>query len=430
MLTKYLTGALIKPNFTSYIYSANSYKNNVLYSQFRGIKDESKGATDNKLHEQLKSKKLEIQDFIDNKKLEIQDKFDDKKDELQSSLLNSKNDIKEFIADTKVELRDKVQEKSVEITKQKKKAESRVILNLADRSIAYLKNYSQILKDAFPNQVVKTYRIFSTGTKQLTQDMRTYYRVKDTLVHTIDKNKAHATLTRSDYDVYMNLPKDAMRVTPTLLISAFPFAQNVVFPLALLYPKLFLSSHFLTVKQKEEIIISHANSQQQICPLLQEELIRCTDMTYEKNADLMSLRKVLQSKQTLTEEEILLLRPLFEIGGPLDIRHLTRRHDKLLASFHRVWYLMFPYKHLEKYANILWRMDQALLREDLKSPVEGLDSLSVQRGLNPKHYSEDEQLAYIQSWLQISSQLKYKDLSLLLHLPIFLANRKQPFFHQ
>ena len=358
MLSKHIVNSLRRTPLTSYINNIPRY--NVVNCQIatvRGLKNDSSNIQD-----QLQTKKIELQDFIDTKKIEIQEKLDGKKEELQSSILNSQNDIKEFIEDTKVELRDKVQEKSIEISQQKKKVKSQAILSIADRSIDYLKNYGQVLKTAFPDRFVKTYRIFSSGTKQLTQDLKTYYNVKDTLVNNIDNNKAHGSLTRSDYEVFLSLPKDAMRVAPVLLISALPMAQNVVFPLALLYPKVFLSSHFLTPQQKDEILLSHAQTQQQIYPKLREELIRCTDMTYEKDADLMDFRNVLQSGKSLTPEEILELRPLFELGGPLDIRHLTRRHDKLLAAFHRVGYIMFPYKHLGRYANLLWRMDQALIR--------------------------------------------------------------------
>lgn len=425
MLYRHITNSFNRSPLTRNLNKRLEYVFDFQICTVRGLKNDSSN-----LQHQMQTKKIELQGFIDNKKSEIQEKLDDKKEELQNSILNSQNDIKEFIEDTKVEIIDKVQEKSIEISQQKKKVKSQAILSIADRSIVYLINYGQVLKTAFPDRFVKTYRIFSSGTKQLTRDLKTYYNVKDTLVNSIDINKAHGSLTRSDYEVRLSLPKDAMRVAPVLLISALPFAQNVVFPLALLYPKVFLSSQFLTPEQKDEILLSHAQAQQQIYPKLREELIRCTDMTYEKDADLMNFRKVLQSGKTLTPEEILDLRPLFELEGPLDIRHLTRRHDKLLASFHRVSYFMFPYKHLERYSNLLWRMDQALIREDLKFPVEGLNRLSVQRGLNPKLYSDDEKMAYIHSWLNISRHLKYKDISLLLHLPVFLANKRQPLYNQ
>eukprot|EP00088_Acartia_fossae_P004198 TRINITY_DN11788_c0_g1_i13.p1 TRINITY_DN11788_c0_g1~~TRINITY_DN11788_c0_g1_i13.p1 ORF type:complete len:421 (+),score=58.91 TRINITY_DN11788_c0_g1_i13:61-1323(+) len=391
-------------------------------SQSRFIKNQTNvsNAAVNKttnLQDQIKDKRNEIQDFIDVKKSELQDKLEDKKD-----------DIKEYIEDAKVELREKAQEKSTEIYKKRKEAKTRVILNLAERSLDYLKKYKTVLGDAFPDKFVQTYRIFSTGTRQLAQDVQTYARVKDTLVNSIDKQKSHAKLSTAEYEVFLRLPKDAIRVTPVLLISAFPFAQNVVFPLALLYPKLFLSSQFLTSQQKKDVLLSIARHQQEIFPLWKEELIRCTDMTYEKDPELMHLRTILKSGQQLSAQEILDLRPLFELNGPLDIRHLTRRHDKLLASFHRVWYIMFPYTYLEWYANMLWRMDQALDREKLRFSPEVIRSLSVQRGLNPELFSEDEQLQYLRHWLNISTQLKYKDISLLLHLPLFL--KRKPVYQQ
>ena len=48
----------------------------------------------------------------------------------------------------------------------------------------------------------------------------------------------------------MYLPGELMRVTPVLIVSAFPFAQNVAFPLAMMYPNHLLSSHFYNENQQ------------------------------------------------------------------------------------------------------------------------------------------------------------------------------------
>ena len=79
---------------------------------------------------------------------------------------------------------------------------------------------------------------------------------------------------------------------------------------------------------------------------------------------------------------------------------------------------------------ITYKLILNFYRENIEFPVEGLKRLSVQRGLNPKTYSEEEQLLYLQSWLDISRHLQYKDLSLLLHLPLFIANGKPPKYQQ
>ena len=52
------------------------------------------------------------------------------------------------------------------------------------------------------------------------------------------------------FQIYLYLPGELMRVTPVLLVSAFPFAQNVAFPLAMMYPNHLLSSHFYNENQQ------------------------------------------------------------------------------------------------------------------------------------------------------------------------------------
>jgi len=58
------------------------------------------------------------------------------------------------------------------------------------------------------------------------------------------------------FQLYLNLPSDLIRTSPVLLISALPFAQNVVFPVALMFPKLLLSSHFWSEKVCTNLKIS------------------------------------------------------------------------------------------------------------------------------------------------------------------------------
>lgn len=50
--------------------------------------------------------------------------------------------------------------------------------------------------------------------------------------------------------VYYETPKDLIRVSPTIVISALPFANYVMFPLAYRFPRYLLSQHYWTAEQK------------------------------------------------------------------------------------------------------------------------------------------------------------------------------------
>jgi len=50
--------------------------------------------------------------------------------------------------------------------------------------------------------------------------------------------------------IYFAFPKDLRKVGPTLLVASLPFANYIVFPVAYLFPKHFLSSHFWNLQQK------------------------------------------------------------------------------------------------------------------------------------------------------------------------------------
>lgn len=55
-----------------------------------------------------------------------------------------------------------------------------------------------------------------------------------------------------NFRLYYQLPKDMMKIAPVLLISTLPFANYVVFPIAYMYPRLFLSSHFWSLDQRKD----------------------------------------------------------------------------------------------------------------------------------------------------------------------------------
>ncbi len=87
-------------------------------------------------------------------------------------------------------------------------------------------------------------RLFKDGTKLLLKDMTEFSWVYSVLSQTQDWDKACRTLSRRQLELYMTHPDELKRVMPVLAVSALPMAQNVVFPLALMYPKHLLSVHF------------------------------------------------------------------------------------------------------------------------------------------------------------------------------------------
>ncbi len=91
------------------------------------------------------------------------------------------------------------------------------------------------------------------GTKFLLGDMKEFSWVYNVLSETSDWEKACKSLSRRQLELYMTLPVDLLRVMPVLTVSALPMAQNVVFPLALMYPKRLLSSHFWSPEVRREI---------------------------------------------------------------------------------------------------------------------------------------------------------------------------------
>lgn len=73
------------------------------------------------------------------------------------------------------------------------------------------------------------YRVFSAGVKDFYWDMKKFIKIYN-IVNS--SHKGIDALTRKEMEMYQQMPKDIMRIAPVLLISALPFANYVVFPVA------------------------------------------------------------------------------------------------------------------------------------------------------------------------------------------------------
>lgn len=70
--------------------------------------------------------------------------------------------------------------------------------------------------------------------------------------------KAVNKFSYNDLMIYYQMPKDMIRVAPVLLITALPFTNYIIFPLAYWFPKQLLSHHFWTIEQKHNFqVIDH-----------------------------------------------------------------------------------------------------------------------------------------------------------------------------
>lgn len=92
----------------------------------------------------------------------------------------------------------------------------------------YIANYDKVLEKRFP-AAMHVYRVFMVGVKDFFSDMKKYYKI-NTIMNSSEKGLR--ALTRKEMELHHQMPKDMMKVAPVLLISALPFANYVVFPLA------------------------------------------------------------------------------------------------------------------------------------------------------------------------------------------------------
>ena len=355
----------------------------------------------------------------------------------------------------------------------------------------YIKGYELILEKLLPEVALRYYKIFSNGTKSLFTDMKEFIYLYRVLSSTSDWEKGCQTMTRKQLELYLTLPAELLRVAPVLIISAFPMAQNVAFPLALWAPKRLLSIHFWSDEIKQEVDEANLKLRQSFYRHVFKSMVAISSSSYGSYSNsprvqgfFMTLRrsrdkntegipKALQSKeernamyldfQNNTKKvmkdhdklyicyrdnmrklvtgkhpdvgEILSMAPYFRnTDGPLSLTQLPATHLRSLLKIHNkkhvgITSFLSVRTKLQVYANMIHQIDMAIIREGLNHmDTNDIYQCCMARGLNVYTISEAEAKDYLEQWLRVSSRLDNGTSSLLLHLPIFLGyNHKSRF---
>lgn len=98
---------------------------------------------------------------------------------------------------------------------------------IVQKYLEYVKNYTAFLEVRFPT-AVRMYRVFSVGIKDFLKDLKTYI----TLRFRVMKDKGFSNMTRKEIELYQKMPSDMLKIAPVLFLSAIPFGNYIIFPLA------------------------------------------------------------------------------------------------------------------------------------------------------------------------------------------------------
>lgn len=288
-----------------------------------------------------------------------------------------------------------------------------------DKFMQFVQGYEAILEKRFP-RVFRVYQVFSVGTLEFYRDAKLYARIS----MDIRQGKSFRDLTSEEIDKYYSMPKEMIRVAPVLFISVLPFANYIIFPLAYMFPRQLLSSHFWSLQQKLDFaLILHKQRLHRYRPVfrhLQLKVDSIAEDNLRKNCS--AIFSKLGSGIHPKTQEILHIKQLF-VDQPFGLKNLSFNHTMALCQMNGIahWRLRCR-KRLWVHAGILREMDLALEREGLNnSSLDDLKRYCFLRGLNPIGMHKEDIIVWLQDWCTISKNLDRHSLSLLLHCPIFLA---------
>ncbi|XP_043273123.1 LETM1 domain-containing protein 1 [Venturia canescens] len=287
------------------------------------------------------------------------------------------------------------------------------------RYMNYIKNYQTTLEKNFPKPM-HVYRVFSIGSKDFFLDLKKYLSVRK-----LHRKGGLKCLTHEELQLWHTFPSDLIQISPLFLVSAIPFTNYIIFPMAYLFPRLLLTSHFWSLEQRFNFMLSnHKKRLKHNKPLL-----RCLQSKLDtiQNSSLKikwsGIVACLGSGTHPTPSEIISCIQLFS-SPPYSLDSLTRKHTKELLAIHGMskW-IPRRRQRLRERSILIQAMDNSIKREGgpSKLPNEAIRWALSFRGVNPANMPRESMQDWLNNWLQISAQVDENSISLLLHSPILLA---------
>nr|XP_014087161.2 LETM1 domain-containing protein 1 [Bactrocera oleae] len=284
----------------------------------------------------------------------------------------------------------------------------------------YIKNYEKLLEKNFPS-AMKLYRTYVDGVMDFYNDMKYYLKIGRIVNNSPMGLKA---LNRKELELYMQMPRDMMKVAPALIVVALPLVGYVAMPLIFAYPQLFLCSHFWTLQQRAEfqqaILQRRLQNNKSVFRILQSKLKDAKK--HESHQELQHILGMLGSGFHPSVESLLKVKDIF-VQPPYDMLSLSRKQVKLLCQLHGVPTPLFKRYHLAEHAFLVHNMDLAIVREGHVHNMhpDGIRRSCYIRGLNPINLSHEEMIAWLRNWIKISTSLEEQHISMFLYLPVLLG---------
>lgn len=208
------------------------------------------------------------------------------------------------------------------------------------RYVDYVKNYERVLEKNFP-KTMHVYRVFSVGTQQFYSDLKRYLQVRKKL-----RNFGSDTLTREELQLAFTFPKDLIKISPVLLISAVPFTNYIIFPLAFYFPHVLLTSHYWSIQDKLNFMLKEHKKRL----VHNKPLLRCvqsqvkTIQNTESRATFKDIIAHLGSGTHPTINDILYCKKLFS-GPPYSLNSMKRKH--IVSSYNNFQFLIFIQRFID-----------------------------------------------------------------------------------
>lgn len=218
---------------------------------------------------------------------------------------------------------------------------------LVFRSNDHVKSYIEVIEKYFP-KFINVYRTFRVGTQKLYCDLKSYVLIQKKMkIDGID------SLSRENLQLSFTFPRDFFKISPVLLMSAIPFTNYIIFPLAIYFPHFILTSHYWSIEDKFHYILKNHQKSLKHNKLLLNYIQYQVDEVEDSLAQ-TKLKAVIHhvgnGRHPLISD-IIQCKTLFS-GFPYSLKHIKQKHcvsNNIFNIYTELVELMYLMELVEKY---------------------------------------------------------------------------------
>ncbi|XP_065220685.1 LETM1 domain-containing protein 1-like [Planococcus citri] len=302
-----------------------------------------------------------------------------------------------------------------------KKASTEVVKKASTEVVKIYDTALEKIRERFP-RISAVYSLVYGGLRGIMNDVKESFRI----VGKASANNGSAQcLSLEELEFFHNFKLSSRKLFPIGALAVLPFGNGLIIPLVYFLPRKTVTHHFWTEHQRATFPFEDHKDRLKHRTLVLNYLKECSSGRIADDVlkDWRKLTAMLDQGARPEVSDVAKVSSLFARSGPFYLQTLPKLHLMHLGSTYGITAILSPTRKIIRFAQLGVLMDRKIVeRGGPKAlPAELRSKICYMRGVDSMNMSQEEQIAFLQKWIQLNAKIDISNYSLLLHTPILLG---------